>query len=413
MSVINPLARELSAKIVYYGPGLSGKTTSLSYIHSSLKPSHRGELVSLATEGDRTLFFDFLPVHLGKVRDLDVRLQLYTVPGQVFYGATRQLVLDGADGVVFVADSQRGAHERNVESLMDLRENLEKMGSSLDRLPFVIQYNKRDLPDIGSIEEMREQLNPGGVPDFATTASKGVGVVEALKTITRLVTEYLAEQAPKENDEGSGRLPLTAGLRSEGPVTEGLEAQVSDALMYMGRTFDNDSDPPTRDSDPGSPLPAAPDLNDLGSLGRTPRGPSSNPSAVRRASSRPKPNDALTIQAPAASPLTFSALWDDESEIHAIEQSIATGHFAEAVYRCAGEVSGILDNILGPHSAEGSAVRAQLLGLDGHEYLQLRNMAGRPASTLTQLDALFSLYMLVSARIKEARLGALSAMGHM
>jgi hypothetical protein len=343
---------------------------------------------------------------------LDVRLQLYTVPGQVFYGATRQLVLDGADGVVFVADSQRDAHERNVELLMDLEENLKKMGTSIERLPFVIQYNKRDLPDCGTIEEMREQLNPRGVPDFATTASKGVGVVEALKTITRLVTEYLAEQAPKESEEGSGRLPLTAGLRSDGPVTEGLEAQVSDALKYMGGPYDSDSEPPIRDSDPGSPLPAAPGLNDLGPPSRAPGRQSSNPSAVRRASTRPRANEALTIQAPATSPLTFSALWDDENEIHSIEQSIATGHFAEAVYRCAGEVSAILDNILGPHSAEGSAVRAQLLGIDGHEYLQLRNMAGRPASTLTQLDALFALYMLVSARIKESRLGAISSMSH-
>lgn len=401
MSVINPLARELSAKIVYYGPGLSGKTTSLQYIHSSLKPTHRGELISLATEGDRTLFFDFLPVHLGKVRDLDVRLQLYTVPGQVFYGATRQLVLDGADGVVFVADSQREAHERNVESLFDLEENLRKMGSGLDKLPFVIQYNKRDLPDIGTIEEMRAQLNQRGVPDFATTASKGVGVVEALKTITRLVTEYLARQAPKERDEGSGRLPLTATvLSSDGTVTEGLEAQVSDALQYMGRNLQEDSDPPV--SDEGDPLPAAPGLNDLGPPGRGNRRPSSYPSPVRRASFRP--NDALTIQAPAASPLTFAALWEETNEIESIEHSIATGHFAEAAYRAAGGVSAILDDLLGPHSSEGSAVRAMLLGLDGLEYLQLRNMASRPASTITQLDALFALYMLVSARIKESRL---------
>lgn len=407
MSVINPLARELSAKIVYYGPGLSGKTTSLQYIHGSLKPSHRGEMVSLATEGDRTLFFDFLPVHLGKVRDLDLRLQLYTVPGQVFYGATRALVLDGADGVVFVADSQREAHERNVESLMDLENNLRKMGLSLDRLPFVIQYNKRDLPDCGTIEEMREQLNPRGVPDFATTASKGVGVVEALKTITRLVTEYLSEQAPKEKDDGSGRLPLTAQIRAAGQVTEGLEAQVSDALQYMDdddlEEFDAASDP-----DPSSPLPAAPGLNDLGPPGRRSRN-SSQPSAVRLASTRPRANDALTIQAPATSPLTFSALWEDDAQILSIENAISTGHFAEAVYRSAGEVSAILDSLLGPHSAEGSAVRAQLLGLDGHEYLELRNMASRPATTITQVDALFALYMLVSARFKEARVAALSS----
>lgn len=403
MSVINPLARELSAKIVYYGPGLSGKTTSLQYIHSSLKPSHRGELVSLATEGDRTLFFDFLPVHLGKVRDLDVRLQLYTVPGQVFYGATRQLVLDGADGVVFVADSQRGAHERNVESLQDLEDNLHRMGTSLQKLPFVIQYNKRDLPDCGTLDEMRAQLNPGGVPDFATTASKGVGVVEALKTITRLVTDYLSQQAPKERDDGSARMPLNVATRIsdlEAPESQGLHAQIQNQLKQIPTSGDR-SDGGLK---AGVPIPSAPSLTDLGgaqSPGILPLGIPGGTATKKRE----PPSDAKTIQAPAISPLTFAALWDDGSEIRTIEHSIAGGHFAEAVYRSAGGVSLILDRILGPHSAEGSGVRAQLLGLAGHEYLQLRRLASRPASTITQYDALFALYVLISARIKEMQLG--------
>lgn len=402
MSVINPLARELSAKIVYYGPGLSGKTTSLQYIHSSLKPSHRGELVSLATEGDRTLFFDFLPVHLGKVRDLDVRLQLYTVPGQVFYGATRALVLDGADGVVFVADSQRGAHERNVESLHDLEDNLLRMGTSLKKLPFVIQYNKRDLPDCGTLDEMRAQLNPDGVPDFATTASKGVGVVEALKTITRLVTDYLSQQAPKEREDGSSRMALNLTTRvsdAQAPESQGLEAQVQDQLKKMPTTNDASGDRKAAVA-----LPPAPALSDLGEEKERSVIPLGVPGGASPRRREPR-NDAKTIQAPAVSPLTFAALWDDGSEIRNIEHSIATGHFAEAVYRSAGGVSLILDRILGPHSAEGSGVRAQLLGLAGHEYLQLRRLASRPASTITQYDALFALYVLVSARIKEMQLG--------
>lgn len=403
MSVINPLARELSAKIVYYGPGLSGKTTSLQYIHSSLKPSHRGELVSLATEGDRTLFFDFLPVHLGKVRDLDVRLQLYTVPGQVFYGATRQLVLDGADGVVFVADSQRGAHERNVESLGDLEDNLRRMGTSLKKLPFVIQYNKRDLPDCGTLDEMRAQLNPGGVPDFATTASKGVGVVEALKTITRLVTEYLSQQAPKEREDGSSRMALTVATRigdTVAPESQGLQAQIQDQLKKMPPAAEQTKTEPK----PAAQMPQAPSLTDLGESKEPGMIPLGVLGGVSQKMRDPR-NDAKTIQAPAVSPLTFAALWDDGSEIRNIEHSIATGHFAEAVYRSAGGVSLILDRILGPHSAEGSGVRAQLLGLAGHEYLQLRRLASRPASTITQYDALFSLYVLISARIKEMQLG--------
>lgn len=402
MSVINPLARELSAKIVYYGPGLSGKTTSLQYIHSSLKPSHRGELVSLATEGDRTLFFDFLPVHLGKVRDLDVRLQLYTVPGQVFYGATRQLVLDGADGVVFVADSQRGAHERNVESLQDLEDNLRRMGTNLKKLPFVLQYNKRDLPDCGTLDEMRAQLNPDGVPDFATTASKGVGVVEALKAITRLVTDYLSQQVPKDRGDGSTRMPLSVATRvsvSEAPEGQGLQAQIQNQLNQLPPSGDRAENIPKA----STPMPSAPSLSDLGDDQGPGVLPLGIPGGVRLKNREPR-NDAKTIQAPAVSPLTFAALWDDGSEVRTIEHSIATGHFAEAVYRSAGGVSLILDRILGPHSAEGSGVRAQLLGLAGHEYLQLRRLASRPASSITQYDALFALYVLVSARIKEMQL---------
>ena len=407
MSVINPLARELSAKIVYYGPGLSGKTTSLQYIHSSLKPTHRGELVSLATEGDRTLFFDFLPVHIGKVRELDVRLQLYTVPGQVFYGATRQLVLEGADGVVFVADSQRSAHERNVESLNDLEDNLRKMGTGLGKLPFIIQYNKRDLPDCGTLDEMRALLNSRGVPDFATTASKGVGVVEALKTITRLVTDYLSAQAPK--DEGSRRLPLQASTKVSDtgePESQSLQEQIKSQLKQLSAE---------------SPLPPAPSLSDLGR--DLPKAEATKADSVDVEElaviplETPRPpgdisfsrshsaSDAKTIQAPAISPLTFAALWDDGREIREIEQCIATGHFAEAVYRSAGGVSLILDRMLGPHSTEGSGVRAQLLGLNGHEYLQLGRLASHPASTITQFDALFSFYVLIAARIKEARVG--------
>ena len=146
VSTVNALAREISAKIVYYGPGLSGKTTSLQRVYDFVRPESRGQLISLNTEGDRTLFFDFLPLQIQQVRGLSIRLQLYTVPGQVFYDATRKLVLNGADGVVFVADSQPAAHDRNLESMDNLRENLGELGIDLDAFPLVIEYNKRDLP---------------------------------------------------------------------------------------------------------------------------------------------------------------------------------------------------------------------------------------------------------------------------
>ena len=196
VSTVNPLAREISAKIVYYGPGLSGKTTSLQQIHASLRPETRGQLVSLSTEGDRTLFFDFLPLEIAHVRGLTLRLQLYTVPGQVFYDATRKLVLNGADGVVFVADSQEAARDTNAESISNLETNLAELGISLAEFPHVFQYNKRDLPGALPVSELRAALNRHGVPEIETVASRGAGLFVALREITRLVVQDLRARQP-------------------------------------------------------------------------------------------------------------------------------------------------------------------------------------------------------------------------
>src|SRR3954464_4172492 len=162
MSTVNLMAREVAAKIVFYGPGLSGKTTTLKRVYDSVKPAHRGELISLPTEADRTLFFDFLPVKVERVGDFSVRLALYTVPGQVFYNATRKLVLQGADGVVFVVDSQAATLDSNRESLQNLEENLLEQGIRLERFPLIIQYNKRDIPSALPVEELRRIFNPRG-----------------------------------------------------------------------------------------------------------------------------------------------------------------------------------------------------------------------------------------------------------
>lgn len=187
MSFINVPCREIWCKIVYYGPGLCGKTTNLRWIHARAAPAQKGRLVELATSTDRTLYFDFMPLELGTIGAFKVRLQLYTVPGQVHYDATRKLVLKGADGVVFVADSQESRKEANVVSLENLRENLDEQGRCLDRLPFVIQYNKRDLDGIMPLDELRALLNPTGVPDFEGRAASGGGVFDTLKTVSRQV----------------------------------------------------------------------------------------------------------------------------------------------------------------------------------------------------------------------------------
>jgi hypothetical protein len=172
---------------VYYGPGLCGKTTNLQYIFTKTNPDIRGKMISLATETERTLFFDFLPLALGNIRGFKVRFHLYTVPGQVFYDASRKLILKGVDGVIFVADSQVERMEANAESIENLRFNLQEQGYDLDKLPYVIQYNKRDLPNVASVEEMRALINPRGVPDFEACATTGQGVFDTLKATARLV----------------------------------------------------------------------------------------------------------------------------------------------------------------------------------------------------------------------------------
>jgi signal recognition particle receptor subunit beta len=191
MSFINYLSREINCKIVYYGPGLCGKTTNLQYIYNKTNPDAKGKMISLATETERTLFFDFLPLALGEIRGFKTRFHLYTVPGQVFYDASRKLILKGVDGVVFVADSQIARMEANVESLENLRTNLAEQGYSLDKLPYVIQYNKRDMPGIAPVEELRQLLNTSAVPDFEGVASTGVGVFDTLKAVAKLVLSHL------------------------------------------------------------------------------------------------------------------------------------------------------------------------------------------------------------------------------
>ena len=191
MSFINYSSREINCKIVYYGPGLCGKTTNLQYIYNKTNPEAKGKMISLATETERTLFFDFLPLSLGEIRGFRTRFHLYTVPGQVFYDASRKLILKGVDGVIFVADSQLERLEANQESLDNLRTNLAEHGYSLEKIPYVIQYNKRDLPNALPTEELRQLLNPTRVPEFEAVATSGYGVFDTLKAVANLVLTEL------------------------------------------------------------------------------------------------------------------------------------------------------------------------------------------------------------------------------
>ncbi|MBI4727448.1 gliding-motility protein MglA [candidate division TA06 bacterium] len=187
MALINQASHEISCKLVFYGPGLGGKTTNLRYIYEKVSPGAKGQLISLATELDRTLFFDFMPLDLGSIHGYKTKFHLYTVPGQVFYNASRKLVLRGVDGIVFVADSQTERLADTLESFRNLGENLAEMKLTLESLPLVLQYNKRDLPNIVTIDELNTKLNPQGYPYFEAVANQGIGVLDTLKALSKLV----------------------------------------------------------------------------------------------------------------------------------------------------------------------------------------------------------------------------------
>lgn len=224
MALVNHTTREINAKIVYYGPGLCGKTTNIHLIYHRIAPGQRGKLISLSTETDRTLFFDFLPVELGTIKNYKVRFHLYTVPGQVFYNATRKLVLKGADGVIFVADSQRAMLDADLESMTNLRDNFAEQGINLSDFPMVVQYNKRDLPDVLSVEELNAAMNPRKVPFYEAVAMTGEGVLKTFTAISKLVLQDMQKYPERHNftlgdiiGKGEKKAPQAREIMEEAP----------------------------------------------------------------------------------------------------------------------------------------------------------------------------------------------------
>ena len=228
MVLFNAATKELTAKIVYYGPGLCGKTTNLQHIYDSLPQDGRGKMLSLATQTDRTLFFDFLPIELGTIRGMKTRIQLYTVPGQVFYDATRKLVLRGADAVVFVADSQAPALESNRESFQNLIDNLRDQGADIEKLPHVLQWNKRDTPNALPIEVLDRELNRYGCPTFEACAMRGEGVRETLTGVARLVLKHLSEKYGGGLEESPTMAPMKAPTAPAEAATESKPLEVEE-----------------------------------------------------------------------------------------------------------------------------------------------------------------------------------------
>src|SRR5262245_15965959 len=266
MVLFNYSTKELTAKVVYYGPGLCGKTTNLQWIHEKLPIKNKGKMLSLATETDRTLFFDFLPIEIGTIRGMRTRIQLYTVPGQVFYNATRRMVLKGADAVCFVADSQEAMVDANRESYENMRQNLEANEIDPDEIPVVLQYNKRDLPNALPIEILNERMNPLNAPFYEACAVKGVGVEDTLKAVTKLVFKSLSvkygdgAQAPAAPGRAPGPPRSVPAPPPKPPSAAPLTPSHDDLLseLELGtpgpleESFDVDGNTPV-----GSPSPAA------------------------------------------------------------------------------------------------------------------------------------------------------------
>jgi signal recognition particle receptor subunit beta len=442
MPVVNPLARELVFKVVYYGPGLGGKTTTLQHVHATAKPEHRGKMVSLATPVDRTLYFDFLPIRVPHVRGMGVRLQLFTVPGQVHYNATRKLVLTGVDGIVMVFDSQRAREDANLETLENLKDNLAAHGKSLSEVPHVVQYNKRDLYDVMPIDELERQLNRHSAPSFATTATSGEGVYESLEAITRAVMDDFDRRVPESRhmERTSLELPeggLVEALRraesmtgepvfetrmtirtpsglmrlSEMPETDIGEAA---ARAVTGEDARGDSEPTAL---PSVQTPAAPPLHVTmpaisGGAGVGTGAAVSiaaGAPATRRTASEPPLSHSPQLSshpaaaAPAAGGFSFGALFpsSEQGVVQVVESALSLGDPAAAI--------AAMDQLVARALASGAALAgsahdaprdpalvALLLGIEPRRYLKFRSLVREArAGALLSVDTGLLAYAFV------------------
>lgn len=436
MASVNPHTRELVFKLVFYGPGLGGKTTTLQYIHAATKSEHRGKMVSLATPTDRTLYFDFLPIRVPRVRGMAVRLQLFTVPGQVYYAATRKLVLSGADGVVFVADSQLGRIDTNQESLDDLHANLGEHNRRLEEVPHTFHWNKRDLSDLVDLEELDRRFNKHGAPSLGTVATKGEGVFEGLERITRLVLKSY-ENDPKV------RIEPTADPKSgeTGAVSEEGVAQALRDLEDKGSgemaapSFESPTkisqtlpDGSARPPPVGSGTPAPPAAKAHTDAPRSPRAPipSPRPPEARTPSSDKVPSERSREKTPSerarteaaraegksdsgranALAFTLSDLWpeNERESVKQAESMIAARDAVNAALACDVLVTRVLASAAGLvgtlDAPRDPAVVSMLLGLDGPRYLQFRTVvrAARHREPVTMRDALECFSFALEAR---------------
>ncbi len=396
-------------KLVYYGPGLGGKTTSLQCIHHASPPETRGQIVSLATPVDRTLYFDFLPLRTTTVRAHNVRLQLFTVPGQVYFNATRKLVLTGADGVVFVADSQRERHDANLESLENLASNLEEQGRSLAEIPLVLQYNKRDLDHVMAMDEMDLSLNALGAPSFGTSAATSEGVLDALDALVQAVVDDLERRnvlgTPQEMPAEPRFARAEAAFEEQiGRASEQIwrSAVESVAAPRYGASI-LPSRPPTMAAPPRASVPSSELADELEPM-----------VAGARDTVRPSrlPDYPIPVGGVDGGPSWVRLFPGDEDDVRLIEADLAEGRLAGAILRIetlasrvlvhAGQQAGL------PEASNHPAIVASLLGLEGDRWLAFQRLArrARTGGPLDDRDGLFAFAMLIEVRMRRDRLNA-------
>ncbi len=381
---VNPLTRELLVKLVYYGPGLGGKTTSLQHIHAASPPESRGQLVSLATPVDRTLYFDFLPLRAHEVREHHVRLQLFTVPGQVYFNATRKLVLTGVDGLVFVADSQRERFDANLESMENLVQNLSEQGRSLEDTPIVFQFNKRDLPGVMGLDELNRSLNPDGRPSFGTIATDGDGVMTALDVLV---------QASLDDLEARGVLGGPQKSAPESPefsrAEKALEEQIGAATEAVWKTS----------------------IERAIAQGTLPVGNSTFPSAVEPLKSAPRPGgggqalsrSSIPFRASPPGPSWAPLFPDAQGEaIRQIEADLAAARLSDAIVRVDGLVGDVLRAVARDAGSpvDQGALLVPWLGVPGVRWLAFRKIVrrARDGSPIDIRDALEAFAVLLLLR---------------
>ncbi len=410
MAALNPLTREVVFKIVFYGPGLGGKTSTLEYIHAATKQEHRGKMVSLATPTDRTLYFDYLPIRVPRVRGMGVRLQLFTVPGQVHFGATRKLVLSGADGVVFVADSQAGRAEANRESVDDLVSNLAEHNRRLEDVPHTFHWNKRDLGDLLGIEEMEKRFNTFGAPSIETIATRGDGVFEGLERITRIVLRSYESELPRSHD--------APGLSSEVGIEDAIRS-----LAEAPRNTAHTVPPPTRQASVAETASSRAESV----RSRPPGKPASAPAPARTSSPAPgetgeRAAPSAPLQRPPSGPapaipgegarFSLAEVWPEgeRENVRATEALLAAGDAGNAILACDLLLARVLAGAAAfagtSEAPRDPGLVAVLLGLNGARYLAFRSRVrlARQKEAVSMKDAYACFALALEARLARERL---------